>query len=702
MSLRLPPHHLLLTMICLGFTAAVIALYHTNGQYERLEQAGRDWLMTNGRARRAERDPRIVFLAIDEATRELDTVFSDDIEKSPALKLMKQGFPWNRAVYAHIIDRLADAGAKAIVFDLVFPTERDGDDQFHAALERHRDLVVIGCNLVQKDQEDVGESITTATLQDVLPAPSILPPDRRDPRLGFVNVHEDPDGILRRIHYRTTLPEFFGRPASAANEELLSLAAAALKQAGFADRIPPGHQPSILRFAEDFKPRSLHEIFVEANWNAPPYNQGALFRDKIVFIGATGQSSEDRLQTPFGITPGPSVHLNAMNAALKGEFMTGNRESVNLWMIVAGGVLAWLLGAYVRRTLIRLPLLALAAAVFVQSAQWMANDSGLLINLFGPLFALVASGLTWSAWEQILDRVERLRLRRFLERYVSKDIVHELLDNRQTTLDSLGGERRKVTVLFSDVRGFTTLTENADPHALVTQLNEYFEDMVAIVFANRGTLDKFIGDAVMAHWGGIGIPTEDPAVDVERALTTVLQMRTALAKLNADWQERGMPEMHVGFGVNYGDAIVGNLGCEAKMEVTVIGDAVNLGSRLEGATKQYKIDVCIGENAAALVRDQFILRSVDLIIVQGKTHPVEIFTVLDVAGSPVPPWLSHHDEAMRLYRAGDFRGAEKAWCDVLSQAPHDGIAETFIARCRELQKQPLVAPWTGAYEMKSK
>ena len=138
------------------------------------------------------------------------------------------------------------------------------------------------------------------------------------------------------------------------------------------------------------------------------------------------------------------------------------------------------------------------------------------------------------------------------------------------------------------------------------------------------------------------------------------------------------------------------------MEVSVIGDAVNLGSRLESATKQYGLDVCLGENVAVLVRDQFILRSVDLIIVQGKTQPVEIFTVLDIAGSPIPPWLERHEEAMRLYRVGDFSGAEKAWREVLSQAPDDGIAETFIARCRELQKQPPAAPWTGVYEMKSK
>jgi adenylate cyclase len=163
-----------------------------------------------------------------------------------------------------------------------------------------------------------------------------------------------------------------------------------------------------------------------------------------------------------------------------------------------------------------------------------------------------------------------------------------------------------------------------------------------------------------------------------------------------------MPEMRVGFGVNHGDAIVGNLGCEAKMEVSVIGDAVNLGSRLEGATKQYRLDLCIGESVAELVRGQFVLRSVDLIIVQGKTQPVKIFTVLDGDSATEPPWLARHEEAMRLYRAGDFPEAEKTWREVLIGAPGDSLAETFIARCVELQKHPPAAPWSGVYEMKSK
>ena len=686
-------------MICVICTGAMAYLYLSGRFLGEVDRPRRDWRVTTPPARPATADPRLMLLAIDEDTRTLDTLFAEDLEKSPALRLMKQGFPWNREVYAHIIDRLADAGASAILFDMVFPAKRDGDEAFRAALLRHPGKVVIGTNLVERSQDDDATQVSSMQTH-VLPTPMLQPPPGVPSWLGFVNIHADGDRLVRRVFLRTTFAEFFGKRSMGNQAELLSLDARGLENAGFGSRIPKTRKPVMFRYAEEFPTRSLHEIFVDAQWNAPPYNGGALFKDKIVFIGSTEEASEDRVQTALGMKHGVEIHLNATNAVLTGAFIRETSSKVDLALIGGAGLIAWIFGVWIRRSILRLVALAAGCFLYFEVAQNLANSHGLFPDLLYPLLVLGISGITWSGWEQILDRVERVRLRRTLERYVSKDIVRELLDNPQTYLDSLGGERRKITVLFSDVRSFTTLTESADPHALVTQLNEYFEDMVAIVFANRGTLDKFIGDAVMAHWGGIR--SEGPAIDAGRAVTTVLQMREALTKLNVNWRERGMPEMHVGFGINHGDAIVGNLGCEAKMEVSVIGDAVNLGSRLEGATKQYGLDVCIGENVADLVRDQFMLRSVDLLVVQGKTQPVEIFTVLGAAGTAVPSWLDRHEEAMRLYRAGDFAAAEKAWREVLAQAPDDGIADTFIDRCIALQKQPPAVPWTGVYEMKSK
>ena len=696
MPLSLHPRHRILTTICLVFTALFAVLHWQQWFFARAEQAACDWLLTNSAARPSPPHPRLAFLAIDEPTRALDTLFADDLEKSATLRLMKQGFPWNREVYAHILDRLAAAGARAVIFDLVFPAPREGDEAFRAALDRHGGRVVLGTNIVEREQQEGGGMSSL-----VLTAPALLPPPDGPSWLGFVVVRPDADGLVRRISYRTTLLEFDGKPPQDGMPEILSLAARGLAQAGLAHRIPATHQPVMFRYAEEIPPRSLHEIFVETQWAAPPYEGGAFFRDKIVLIGATGQSSEDRVQTPSGVKIGPEIHLSALNAALNNDFLRETSRLENLGLILGAGLVAWMLSAWLRRPLLRLLLLAVVVFTYQQAAQYLANEVGLVVILLSPLLALTTSGLTWAAWEQVLDRVERLRIRRTLERYVGQDVAHEVLDNPTTYLNSLTGVRKQVTVLFSDVRGFTTITEDTDPQELVTQLNEYFEAMVGIVFANQGTLDKFMGDGVMAHWGSI--VSESPATDTHRAVMTVLQMRTALARLNAGWRARGIREMQVGFGVNHGDAVVGNLGCEAKMEVSVIGDAVNLGSRLEGATKEYHLDFCLGEQAAALIRDEFILRSVDLIVVKGKTKPVAVFTVLG-RRSPAasePPWLGRHEEAMQKYRAGDFSAAERAWQEVLAAAPGDDLARIFLARCDTLQRDP-PERWNGVFTMQSK
>jgi adenylate cyclase len=442
---------------------------------------------------------------------------------------------------------------------------------------------------------------------------------------------------------------------------------------------------------------------VESIWEKPPYNSGALFKDKIVLIGAAGNVAEDRLQTPFGAALGPTIHLSAINAALNRDFLHETSRAANLALILAAGALAWLLCAGIRKPLVRLVVLSGALAAYYGVVQWLFNATGFFPVLLSPLLALGTSGIAWSVWEQVLDLRDKARLRRTFERYVSRDIVKELLDNPQSYLNTLGGQRKQVTVLFSDVRGFTTITESGDEQALVAQLNEYFNEMVNIVFRHHGTLDKFIGDAVMAQWGGI--VTEGEKEDALRAVTTAVEMRKTLVRLNEDWARREMIELKFGIGVNQGQAIVGNLGCDAKMEVSLIGDAVNTASRFEGMTKQFHVDLLIGETVARLVREKFIVRSVALSQPKGKTKPVEIFTVLDErgAGTTEPAWLADYEEGVRQFRAREFAAAISSFESALRENPGDWLIEHYyLEQCRGFVANPPPPDWTAVDVMTSK
>lgn len=691
-----------LSLICLICTGIVTLFYFTVPDYIGLEIGAQDWLASRPSARFSQVHPDLIYLGIDSKDANLDMLWPEDLEASPTLRMMKESYPWNRAVYAAVIERLVNAGAKAVVFDILFKQPRAGDTVMREALEQYGDRVVIGSNFIDDPTQDKKYVHHQGSLQ--MPSEKVLASRSvGDSRVGYVNFRVDEDQKIRRILYRSNMLLGVAVGTGQGSEDLYALSAQALRKAGYENLIPPGYDATRFRYSEPILPRALHEIFVDVQWSKPPYNNGELFRDKIVLIGASGNSSEDQLQTPLGIKLGPTIHLSAINAVLNQDFIKEVPIWANVGIILLAGSVAWLLCGGIRRPFIRLILLATIIGACIVGSQALYNSAGILTALVSPLLILGTCGITWSVWEQVLDLQEKARLRKTFERYVSRDVVKELVDNPQGWLNTLGGQRKKITVLFSDVRGFTTLTEAAeDPQALFQQLNEYFDAMVDLVFANRGTLDKFIGDAVMAHWGSISSAGEQE--DAILAVRTAVQMRKTLDRLNPKWKERGLLELKFGIGVNHGEAVVGNLGCEAKMEVSVIGDAVNLASRLEGVTKKYRIDFCIGEQVAVHVKDAFYLRSLDLILVQGKTKPVEIFAVIDERTPDIkePEWLADHEEAMRLYRKGNFAAAETLWHAVRAKAPKDPITEIFLERCANLREEDPDEHWTGVYEMTSK
>lgn len=668
--------------------------------FDGAERDATNYLYRYGR--KARLDPRIVFLGIDTESYEQGELF-DDERQHPALQLMRSslvGTAFPRAVYAHVVERLAEAGAKVVMLDINFPTVKAGDEVFKEVLQKYASQVVIGSNLQIVETERGG---TSGECQG--PATSLIPDEnnRFDRRVGFVNFKPDADGLVRRIDYRTTEFEYFDKAGEEGAEELFSLTAQGARQAGLGWMIPTDHDSRQFRFPdpERVTALSLKDIFVPTIWEKN-LQGGKFFKDKLVFVGPYGNWSKDELPTPLGIVLGPRLHISALNALLTHDFLWPSTRWVDVVLILMGGIVAVAAGFYIAHPVKRGAVLLLIAGLYVLAVFMAFNQSGLVLSLLGPNIALLLSGSFGLAWEQVKERTERTRVRKTLERYVSKDVVKEVLDNPDTFLNVQGGMRKPITILFSDVRGFTTMTESADATQLVTQLNEYFTQMVRIVFAHHGTLDKFIGDAVMAHWGIV--VTRGPEADACRAVAAALDMMRVLPKLNAGWVERGFQPLNIGLGINHGDPICANIGSEEKQEVTAIGDAVNLASRLEGATKEFHQDLLIGEKVAPLVRESFHLKTVDLLQVKGKTKPVEVFTVLGAKEKdvPAPAWLGAYEEGVVCYRARAFVEGEALFAKAAEEIPEDWLANEYLRRCREYQQTPPPEGWNGVFVMTKK
>jgi adenylate cyclase len=654
------------------------------------EQQFHDLLRKQGRAAPARAD--FVYIGIDEQSRLLgSSVSEEEIAGSRALQLMaERAFPWSREVWALLLDQLFAAGARVVIFDLIFNPPNEGDPAFAAALERYRDRVVVGANFdrVQNNQH-------------ILPNSTLIPPPAAlDDRVGFVNFWPDlTDGVLREVRFFVTERQLAGQAPIPGDVWFSSLGAAALTKFGHA--VPRDLEARPFRFgpAGAYQPRNLYELFLPEMWRRN-YGSGAFFKDKLVIIGASAQIMQDFVATPLSPnTPGPAVHLHAMAAALEGEFLAYTSVPVGYGLLAAGGAVAWLIVAFVRRPLVSLSLLIATGLAYLVAARLFYDLQGFFLLTVPVLSVFVAGGLLSLGFEYWLERLEKLRTRRTLERFVSKNLVKEVLENPASYYNSLRGVRIPVTVLFSDLIGFTTMTETADPEKLVKQLNEYLSRMTAAVFQEKGTVDKFIGDAVMAVWGNVS--SRGVAEDAKAAARTALTMRRELVALNARWAAEGIDPFRFGLGINHGEAVAASIGSQEKADPTVIGDAVNLASRLEGLTRTYGVDILVGGSAAELMRDGFHLRSVARVQVKGKTKPVETFTLIGARGDDSLDaewlrWLETYEEAIVKFRARDFSEAKILLSRFLEFYPDDQLAKNYLQRALEYEQQPPDESWSAA------
>jgi adenylate cyclase len=366
-------------------------------------------------------------------------------------------------------------------------------------------------------------------------------------------------------------------------------------------------------------------MFYDKAWTRN-LQDGAVFRDKIVLLGPAGNFQHDQHPTPFGRMDGVEIHANVIATLLHGDAPREARSIVGIVSVLALALATAMLLNVATHPLGKLGLLVAVGAAYFTVTQVAFASRGMVLWVAAPLWTVAGGGVVGIASQLLAEQLEKRRVRQTLERYVSKPVADEVLRHGEEYQNSLGGERKPVTILFSDIRGFTTIAEQATPSELVGQLNEYLTAMVDIVMEHNGTLDKFIGDAIMAVYGA---PLSAGVVeDAWRAVQTASRMRDRLAELQNGWAAQGRPRLEIGVGINHGEALVGNIGSPQRMEYTVIGDVVNVASRIEGLNKEFGTDVLLAESVYEMVKERVEAKPMGMAEVKGREQKVMVYLLV--------------------------------------------------------------------------
>jgi adenylate cyclase len=644
----------------IGLAAALLALLlgllpfvHT------VELKTYDWRMRATAGAAAASDD-IVLVTIDE-------------ESIRGLEPLVGRWPWPRMVHAELLNYLARAKPRVVLYDVLF-TEHDrtkffvadeewsGDesDRALATAARQVPLIVPG-DAVPEAREGAAEVLGTWPGLSV-PAevfaqdrPVFVPPIEALTSASLVIAHNfialDPDGPTRRyvpfIRYKTTIVPSLAIATAAVALNLdgrqihtddrgvwlagrrLPLTDTPLQRAdGLADHT----RRALIRFVsgrsdadKPYRRVSFYRLFYSEQQLAEgtaPLEDPAQFHDKIVIVGATAAATYDVFTTPMagGKRGGLELHATVVDNLLSQHTLEAAPSAAATMLTLAAGAALGIIGALVGPWITTVVALALGGAI-TAFTTWQFG-SGQWYPLVVPLLALVLATFGDVGYEYFVEGREKRRVKKLFGSFFSKDVYEQLLKDPGGA--RLGGPRRTMTVLFSDIREFTTVSEKGQPEAIVAQLNEYFSRMVPIVFAHQGTIDKFVGDMIMALFGA---PLDDPD-HADHAVQTALAMSEGLAQLNREWTAAGRPALDIGIGINTGDMVAGNLGSEAIMSYTVIGDQVNLGSRLESLNKTYHTRVIISDATRAALKGRYDIRALGEVVVKGKSVPVKIFSVV--------------------------------------------------------------------------
>ncbi|RCK73062.1 MAG: Adenylate cyclase [Ignavibacteriae bacterium] len=667
-------------------------------------------------------DPRVVIVEINDES----------------LKSLSEKWPWPRSYYAKLIRNLQMAGAAAIGIDIIMSSEdfysEKNDAEFKKALKDIPNVALAGKIRIANEKYDLitlNENYGNIFF-DV------------DSAVGIVYLRNDEDGVYRRfnpvVYDRArnrriptfsfaVLNKYFALPS-------LSIPEITTKYFIYHNiKIPTYDEYSALinyygpsgtfttvKFVDviddkEFQTKEEKETGEEINTFDDPdggYLYDGTFKDKIVLVGSTNPEDKDLFPIPIpqgkqegdNLMFGVEIHANIIQSILDRNFLT--REPLWLEIITIFGffTITFFFIQNLKREKIRhhylIEILAVAvviAELFLTFALslYLFQKYNYVTPLTGPFLAIIFGYTGSMIFSYVSERQKRVMIKSMFSQYVNPTVVNELIEDPKKL--HLGGERKILTVFFSDIEKFTNIAEKLAPEELVKILNEYFESTTEIILKNSGTLDKYQGDSIMAFFGA-PVPLPNHALN---ACQAAIEMQEFLERQNKIWNETKNFQLFTRIGINTGDMIVGNIGGADRFDYTVIGDSVNLGSRLEATNKFYQTKIILSENTFKFVAAQILARELDLIRVVGKIQPIKIYELLGILGNNIPSetlfLIENFSEGLAFYRKRDWEKALIKFNEVLKLKPDDYPSKIYIERINFLKKQPPPDEWDGIFEM---
>lgn len=666
-SMRLLSFLLALTSIL----SVTVLYYSQNAFFEAFEAKTYDLRFQSMRGAMAP-SPDIALIAIDDKSiRELGR------------------YPWNRTEYANIINRLSTIGAKAILFDAFFPEPEnaDSDRQFANAL-KHAGNVILATNF----EFDANFNIQGQT-------GSIPELERAAAGLGHINFLPDNDGVNRRnlliIKDKNGITPSLGLQAA-----MFALGESKLVQSPFSVTLGNHTIPTSANNAmwiNFMGPPGVYPRYSFVDVAKGRINP-ALLKGKILFIGATALGVYDMRVTPFhGNTPGVEVHATIADNIITGRFIqqAGFEALLDIAMIILLGGMTYFLTVRLR-LYIALPATLLMIASYIEVCYQFFVSGHWVSMVYPPLAAVTALLLGASFRFLVLERSAR-KMRAMFSSYLSDKLVARLEKDPEAA--KLGGDTKEVTVLFTDIKNFTTFSEGHTPQEVVARLNEYLGEMVQLVEKFDGTVDKFIGDGIMVYWGA---PLAQPN-HAQLAIECIQAMRDKMTQLRARWQHIGAEPFYIRGGLQSGLVVAGNVGFAGKkMEYTVIGDTANQAARFEGTAKFYGIEYLVGNVTFQATQHLFSYREIDQIRVVGKHLPVRVYEPIGFSAGIDEICAAEFNQALALYRAQQWHSALESFTRLSLKLPEDKPCKLYIDRCNFFEENPPDAQWDGVFNRREK